>query len=56
MGYLDNQTLNICISFGCSSKELEKLLNAITFQNRILNTERVRFKSSKNEPQTLLKK
>ena len=35
------------MSFGCSSKELEK------FQNRILNTQRV--KSSKSVPQMLLK-
>ena len=39
--------------FGCSSKELEKLLNAKKFQNRIINTQVVRLK---NDPQMLLKK
>ena len=47
------------MSFGCSSRELEK------FQNRILNTQRVRFKKFKknihkrylkSDSQTLLKK
>ena len=39
------------MSFGCSSKELEK------FQNRILNTQSGRLKMFlKNDPQTLPKK
>ena len=34
--------------FGCSSKELEKLLNAKKIQNRIVNTERARLNKFKN--------
>ena len=36
------------MSFGCSSKELEKLLNAKKSQNRIVNTQRVRLNKFKN--------
>ena len=48
------------MSFGGSSEKLEKLLNAKNFQNRIINTQRVRLKNdhncySKNDPQTFLK-
>ena len=43
---------NIYISFGCSSKELEKLLNAKKIRNRMINTKRVRLK---NDPPTLMK-
>ena len=32
------------MSFGCSRKELEKLLNVKQIQNRIINTQRVRLK------------
>ena len=50
----------IYMSFGGSSEKLEKLLNAKNFQNRIINTQRVRLKNdhncySKNDPQTFLK-
>ena len=34
----------IYMSFGGSSEKLEKLLNAKNFQNRIINTQRVRLK------------
>ena len=56
---LNNQTLIIYMSLGCLSKELEKLLNAENFQNRI---ELKRFQkwsakvTQKNQPQLLLKK
>ena len=48
MCYLNNQTLIVYMSFGCLSKELEQLLNAKNFQNRILNTQRVRLKNFRN--------
>ena len=43
--------------FGCSSKELAKLLNTKKIQNRILNTQRVRLQKfiTNIEAQTLFK-
>ena len=35
------------MSFDCSSKELENMLNAKKIQNRILNTKRIRSKKLK---------
>ena len=56
------------MSFGCSSEELKKLLNAKKFENRIINTQRGRLRKFKNDlekwsfvrysrsdPQTLIK-
>ena len=45
--YLDNPTVKIFMSFDCSSKELENMLNAKKIQNRILNTKRIRSKKLK---------
>ena len=47
--YLDNRTLNVYLAFGSSSKELKE------FQNTVLDTQRLRLKSSKIDPQMLLK-
>ena len=45
------------MSFGCSSKELAKLLSTKKTQNRILNTQRVRLQKliTNVEAQTLFK-
>ena len=37
------------MSFGCSSEELKKLLNAKKFQNTIINTQRGRLRKFKND-------
>ena len=44
------------MSFGCSSKALEKLLNTKKFQKRIINSQRVRLKISTNVTKKMIHK